>query len=57
MDPYKKQELRLMFRESNEVTFTVEGYDDKEPFDETHDNFEECLQAIEHYEQTAQVYI
>jgi|LakMenEpi03Aug12_release.lakeMendotaPanAssembly.Ray.scaffolds.fasta_scaffold739427_1 hypothetical protein len=55
MNPYREQVLRSVIKDAGRVTITIVGYDDMS-FDETYDNFEEAIAAIEHYEQVAEVY-
>jgi hypothetical protein len=55
MNPYKEIELVQIIEDFGRVTITIVGYEDM-TFDETYDNFEEAIAAIEHYEQIAEVY-
>jgi hypothetical protein len=55
MNPYREQEVRMILKHMGRITITVVGYDDM-TIDETYDNFEEAIAAIEHYEQVAEVY-
>jgi len=55
MNPYRELELRQIIKSEGRVTITIVGYEDMS-FDETYDNFDEAIAAIEHYEQIAEVY-
>jgi phage terminase large subunit-like protein len=55
MNPYREQEVRMILEYMGKITISVVGYDDM-TIDETFDNFDEAKAAIEHYEQTADVY-
>ena len=55
MTTYKEVELKLMMKKNGSVTITVVNEND-ESFDETHDNIDEAIQAINTYEIENTVY-
>jgi hypothetical protein len=56
MTTYREIDLSRQMKSNGEVTITVVDYDGREPFDLTFTNYDECLNEIQHYEQTAEVY-
>jgi hypothetical protein len=56
MTTYREIDLRRQMESEGSVTITIVDYDGREPFDLTFTDYEECLNEIEHYEQTADVF-